>query len=426
MKISYHKQGQDKSAIFDAQVQMKEAKAKKFPAMMVFVGAISSILIVWGLIVMVRERSIYCYGMVQSIAEEVRLPFTGVVRDLNAVKGRHVSKGDLLFYLESSDGGMALSDLHERLNRKKQRLLKLIAARDGDFESDELIAAGKELSNAEAELLRMDKQHSLEMERVKSDIGRAELEVAALGKVLKHKTKRHEDIKTLVELGAAVKDNQSSAEVELEIASKNLAVAKLDQSLAEQAEAKVKVINEKVLEKKKVLVQGLRNEFAKKREAAEKNSANAAIFADDEIRMLNNEIKSLEAIVASSTGGKIYLRSQFDGIITEVSITEGSQAIAGIPVVKIASTHDMWVNAYIPVNKKQHFDNSSEALVLTAADGHYKASIDKTIGLFEVETPLLLQRRMPNDDSVLYSRLLLDGDAKVFPGAIVKVIIKPE
>jgi len=426
MKVSYHKQGQDKEVIFDAQQKMKDAKAKKFPAMQVFFGAIAGVLIIWGLVVMIRERSIYCYGMVQSVNEELRLPFAGVVRGLNVVKGQHVSKGDLLFYLESSDGGVALSNLHERLNRKKQRLLKLMTARNEGFESEEVIAADKELATAETELLKMDKLYSLELERAKSDISRAKLEVTALTKVFEHKNKRTEDIKALVELGAAVIDSLDSASVELEIAAKNLAVAKLDKGLAVQAEAKVKIVNEKVIEKAKGLVRELKADLATKREIAEKSTANAAAFADDEIKMLNNEIDSLKAIVLSSTGGKIYLRSQFDGIVTKLAIAEGSQAITGIPVVTIASTQDMWVNAYMPVTKKAHFDNSSEANILTAAGESYKATIDKNAGLFEIETPMLLQSRMPNDLSVLYCRLLLKDDVKTIPGAIVKVLIKPE
>ncbi|MAT15370.1 MAG: hypothetical protein CMJ46_08885 [Planctomyces sp.] len=262
-------------------------------------------------------------------ADEIRVGSRvgGRVKQVTAVEGAEVQKGDLLVELEPFDLLERRAEAEASLARQ-QATLALIRA---GFREEEVIQADAHREQLAAKLLELKngpRQQDIKAADARVTLANAELQLAR---------QKHERMRTLYNREAISSEEIDESDTALQIAMANLAVRNEELALLKegtraeeiaQAEAQLKEAEASW----KLKVNGYRKEEIQEAEAAVATAQAALDVVDVQL----NELK---------------IEAPIQGTVEAVDLQPGDLVGTNAPVISLLDHSHKWVRAFVPENR---------------------------------------------------------------------------
>lgn len=389
MRIEFRDTAGTQDPVVPRQTAMRDARSRKVPVLpvlfLIFVVAVAGA----GLYFVSRAGDIYTYGLVMSELQTVQAPFQGRVEALAAKRGDRVEADAALFRFVPVPAEAEIA-------ARAMVLEALERARAAEAEARAIAE-----SQARKEIERLEAQWKDESAERAHNLARAEVEVEKLREFLASKTERLARVRQLYNMDAAVNADVLAAENEVALARHELRQAELDRddAAARQTSSRAE------LEKAQLALEAIREQG----EAGE----------------LDIEMAQVKHAFAAAEVPPLTFKALFDGVVMQVNAVNGGLVEAGLPLMTVASTERVWVDAYIPPGRYSRLEPGAEVLVYVAGNS------EPVEGRLAAETasaspvPELLGDQLPRTKIGLYARIELDPniEAGLVPGTEVRVVV---
>lgn len=525
MKIKFHKGDEPQDPVMPSQTQMRRAKSPKHPVLKFVIIAALVVGAAYAMYRIYTHDKIYSYGIVTGKKNIIHAPGVSEITGLNVKQGDTVKKGDVLFMLASKEEMSNLNATEALLNKYKLQLkafeekgiLPTVIGPDGTFgtklsrlnflrqqiqqihdslkEKNEKISYATQYAEIEVKKLtdfyehkkaRFEKIQKME-ETTPSEIlvaeneaeisrlnfGKTIIEIKKLEYFYAGKKKRYEQIEQLFKMDGATAQDVESTKSEMELAEKNLEMAKIEMQKSEavynlrkdtaenmkKAVARTTEHSEKIADSKNEMLLALRNleqakldlEHAKKKSDIELNSLelqrstlemqikNEEDFqknlltaegkkaeSNTEVELLRIEIKRMESEVEKlkAVVGPTKYTAPFDGVISELKVSEGQSVPKSEVVMIITSIEDTWIEAYVPVDKSRLLEIGKEATIYSEQQsGKIKGEIaSKAAAVMEI--PPALKNKLHPLMNAVFINIKINEKNNLFPGSVVRVVVQ--
>ena len=380
MKVRFHENDGTQKPVKPEQNTMRAAQGNKKPISKI-IGIMAAIALVIILSIWItRARSVHTYGIISSPLQEMRAPFYGEVQQITVQRGDYIKKGDLLLTI------VMLPPTNERT--AQQQLQKQLVVKKKSVQQDAQLELAKiKAKYDEAEAIRL------------SAIAKARIEVSKLKAFQDNKKADYEKTQEMFKMDATVAANVDAAQRAMQLAEHNLQQAKADHQLAIKKSNPYKQDLQRVHGNVGALSKG-------------ETTADIAV-----------EQAKLDVLIARNEPQVQEFRAAFDGIVMEANAVKGGNVSPQELLVSIADPANIWLDAYVPVQKRSFVEIGREVTIFVPGDGESVTGQISGSKAAVVRTPEILQEKMPHTNTTIYNRVAITDPKGLLPGNIVKVMI---
>ena len=402
MKISFRENGNIQKPVVDTQEEMKDFKRKKTPVAKRVGGVAAVIAVILAGIILYRMNTLYVYGIVSGNTAQVTAWFPTEIQKVHVSKGDVVKKGDVLFTQVSVEGEAQLKAAKANLNSKvAQYDLMTGAVASGEGDTTVL----DPLKN-ERELLSLKQQGSaITRAQLQSE---ARYEQSRLYTLYEAKKMRYKNLHKLYQLDAATLSQVSSAETEKKLRYNEYVLARDHYN---------QVVKSNRIAEAEAEKEGRKLESSLYRDSVRTQTDFQSLLLD--IETARAHLDQLQKRYGSDS----YI-APFDGIITDLMVTDGSMLATGESILTSASRSHLWVDVYVDAAKASQFTEEKKILIYGGSDRKAIPGTISTKGTVELRVPQLLRDKMPGVSSAVYFHVMFENKGTIFPGNIVRVVVK--
>lgn len=432
MKVSFRRPDQRQESLHPQQDQMREISIEKIAVGRYVLLAIAAVFLIYVLISIWRSTRIYGKGIVASHIESYTAPARSKLSGIYVQPGDTVNANEILFILISEDAQHQAEQVREQIRQEelalvelRQRLDRLQAVPALQTVRDLRQTKGR-IVDLETNLATRKRNHESARFALQRQIRSLRSNLALRQDETRSRNEQAEQARLLQRLDAAtsadVKRIESSArQAQVQTEEQRAALAQAEADLA-------KLVADFEADHQHLASQ--LNASQRYQETISSNTRESREQSKQEIltaiEQSKSRIKALQAEFErwGNIAGPTEFRAQEEGVVLEIPISDGAIVTANAPILSIANTGEIWVDAYLPTEQLDRLDEDAEA-VIYASHTETRLKGRLTPGRLEVQVPSLLRLLDNNFKRATHVRIdLLNHQGELHPGNVVDVVIR--
>ncbi len=432
MKIQFSEPDKAQAPVRAAQAEVRGAKRRPLPILgSLFIMALLAAG-AYALYLYMNWGAVHSYGIVRGQLFEMRAPARATVKKFDVRGGQRVAKGQPLFTLIATENAPDLHVAEANASGLRQQLKTIESGAElpGSFKAEglrEQRAIAAAMSDLEGQLARLRKKNQEAAAVQQHSVARAELEVAKLTSFHAMRKSRHQKLVELYNADAAVISEVRTALNGMQLAEKNLEGVRLDLDLARKRQALQTAGDKKEVERLEKRLAALSPQMKASEALYASMSGGAGSSRASRISALKAQLQVAIARVEKfrKMVGETHCVSPCDGVVTDVAVAPGTAVSLGEVVMRVSSSEDTWVDAYVPARLAGKLADDAQVTVYPA-DGS-SALQGRLLGgaSQEVRIPAVLDLKMPRQTTATQARVQLPRDARwLLPGSVVRLVVR--